>query len=103
MADTTLAWMAEKADNERRARQHRARRKALRHTADGQIEWRVTVGPSGGFTGVGGAPLNRQIEVLIALWQLLDDGLICRDGQAVKVTPVGQQLLAWEESGGPRG
>jgi hypothetical protein len=80
VGSTVLARMAERAVQARQDEADRAYRGALRFVVDGRIEFRTTVGPSGGFTGVGGGPITTP-ENLIALWQLRYDGLIAVRGQ----------------------
>lgn len=92
VADTILARMAEEAAAQRAARHAKALRKALRHVDGELIEWRVTVGPSGGFTGIGGTTITEP-ALLIALWELRAEGLICLRGNVVTLTRAGEREL----------
>lgn len=78
-------------------RREAARRKALRMVADRSIEWRTTVGPSGGFTRLGGQLITDDPGLLVALWELRRDVLITVHGAVVSLTLSGQARLA--ESG----
>lgn len=106
MADTILARMAKRATAQREAHQADAMSRAIRHVANGHIEWRDRLGNSrhwqGGFTSVGGFPID-DIEVLIALWKLHGYGLlrIAGDRLVVRLTSRGERRLAeWERSSG---
>lgn len=92
MADTILARMAEDAAARREAQAAKARRKALRHVDSELIAWSTGVGPSGGFIGAGGTTIKNP-ALLIALWELRGEGLICLRGNMVTLTSAGEREL----------
>jgi len=95
--------MADQAEKARQAAKVRAERKALRLVANGLVEWSADIGPSGGFTGVGGMTLNELPSVLIALWDHRIRGLIAVNGEEVALTNAGGARLSEWDGGGARG